>query len=726
MLTHPCFSYRADYQDDPSADDLPNDLPSFLNGFETRGKSYFIGVASLRTWPLDLSLLEICAVGSSTCVASCLSVSPEPAATCSATNGMSDAQRAVALVAGVCGSARGGQPYFDSQTRSRFYGGGFYANEASMQRGEKAPGYENKGWACPQSSNGMGRYSTQTGSVGWHVWGWGLSLDNSRSNVEIGNDCSGPNPCTTCGGGCSCTSNTGKINGHVGIVFARQRIPRPPTPPALPSPPMPPPAPPLAPITTCLARVYTSAGQGCDTTSCSSWGVGSRCCRTNHDGYCSSAGEVSSSDPTAWVDVSSCASQSSGIDFIRVEDGCGIEVASMANGGGLMMTFGGDALVCGNPYPCDRVRSVRLFPFESPPPSPPAAPSPPAWPPSVFTSVFEFGGSSNSFHYSSPLWTSDATHSAYDSTWRRFERKTEYTSYVTNMVRLEMTRADTATATSVLLPIDPPASLQSIFNGPYRATNGSEADWRALSGYGTMQPYCNRQGFNIQGQPANGGIYDQRDARIGMYFNDQNDCSSPDTGRVVGGTSRSAIVQGGADVWVTISILMMLVPPSLPPSPPPPTPPPPPSSPGVVITNTSNTANLETNNDGGGTMTIVVSAIAAVALVVALSVAAFVFLRRRKRARYSDSLPVSWRPLGVTTTLPFSPLTDLHSTDGRGSAGMQLQPLPASVVPSVAATSNLWLDQKMDIAPTAPVATRESPLQSYGAITADFHDVAKI
>ena len=140
-------------------------------------------------------------------------------------------------------------------------------------------------------------------------------------------------------------------------------------------------------------------------------------------------------------------------------------------------------------------------------------------------------------------------------------------------------------------------------------------------------------------------------------------------------------------------------------------------------------------------MTIVVSAIAAVALVVALSVAAFVFLRRRKRARYSDSLPVSARPMGVTTTLPLgspfydigafnaavgSPLTNLHSTDGRGSAGMQLQPLPASVVPSVAATSNLWLDQKMDIAPTAPVATREPSLQSYGAITADFHDVTKI
>ena len=28
---------------------------------------------------------------------------------------------------------------------------------------------------------------------------------------------------------------------------------------------------------------------------------------------------------------------------------------------------------------------------------------------------------------------------------------------------------------------------------------------------------------------------DQRSSRIGMYFNEQNDCSSPDSGRVVGG-----------------------------------------------------------------------------------------------------------------------------------------------------------------------------------------------
>ena len=83
------------------------------------------------------------------------------------------------------------------------------------------------------------------------------------------------------------------------------------------------------------------------------------------------------------------------------------------------------------------------------------------------------------------------------------------------------------------LPLPPPPplpiSLHSIFNGGNLATNGALAEWRALSGYGYQQ-HCNRQGFNIQGQPANGGVSGQGNARIGMYFNEQHDCDSPDSG----------------------------------------------------------------------------------------------------------------------------------------------------------------------------------------------------
>ena len=97
-------------------------------------------------------------------------------------------------------------------------------------------------------------------------------------------------------------------------------------------------------------------------------------------------------------------------------------------------------------------------------------------------------------------------------------------------------------------------------------------------GYGYQQSY-NRQGFNIQNQNAYGGVNEQRNARISMYFNEQNGYRSPDSGRVVGGTSVSAAVgctasctgssSGGvrSDVWVRISVVAVLVPPP-PPYPP--------------------------------------------------------------------------------------------------------------------------------------------------------------
>ena len=107
-------------------------------------------------------------------------------------------------------------------------------------------------------------------------------------------------------------------------------------------------------------------------------------------------------------------------------------------------------------------------------------------------------------------------------------------------------------------------SLHQIFNGGYLATTGDLADWRALAGYGYSQN-CNRQGFNIQGQPTGSGW--QRDARIGIFFNNENDCNSPDAGRNIGASSASAVVgciycdtgistAYTSDVWVRISVLM--------------------------------------------------------------------------------------------------------------------------------------------------------------------------
>ena len=150
---------------------------------------------------------------------------------------------------------------------------------------------------------------------------------------------------------------------------------------------------------------------------------------------------------------------------------------------------------------------------------------------------------SPNFYYSSALWTNSAEHSEHDSTWQRTERKTAAASQAAAAVRLEMERQWDGSTTAVVVPITPAASLESIFNGPYLETFASEADWRALSGEG-HQLYICRQGFNIQGQTAYGSIGGQSEARLGVYFSESpsfdDQCHPPSTGRVVGGTTRSA------------------------------------------------------------------------------------------------------------------------------------------------------------------------------------------
>ena len=103
-------------------------------------------------------------------------------------------------------------------------------------------------------------------------------------------------------------------------------------PPLAPPPPSPPPA--------CQARGYEYVGCGCDPSStCSVWGSneGGSCCGTD-GGLCGS--EWMSSDPTMWIDVG-C-----GLDFIRVSEGCGVEVATGVGGSGTRYTYESSVQVC--------------------------------------------------------------------------------------------------------------------------------------------------------------------------------------------------------------------------------------------------------------------------------------------------------------------------------------------------------------------------------------------
>ena len=187
--------------------------------------------------------------------------------------------------------------------------------------------------------------------------------------------------CDTCTGGITMDEWATRIGGDAQVrnKACWQQPRTPPTPPQQPPSPRAPPYPPGQAPPECSARGYESVGCNCDPSSvCSPWGSDQECCGED-GGYCGS--EWVSTDASAWIDT--CHK----LDFIRVSEGCGVEVATEISGGGTRFTYDSSVLVCGyecesRPTPgCDRVRSLRLFQLAPPrPPYPPGlAPAPPPW-----------------------------------------------------------------------------------------------------------------------------------------------------------------------------------------------------------------------------------------------------------------------------------------------------------------------------------------------------------
>ena len=118
-------------------------------------------------------------------------------------------------------------------------------------------------------------------------------------------------------------------------------------------------APANAPV--CRARIFQSPGSACDKApACTGWvGGGNRCCGTI-DGACGPSGGANSdfisTDSAKIMGVGSCV----GGDFIRVSDGCGIEVYRSDKK--TSMTHRGDAILTKNSgLGWNVVRFIRLF-----------------------------------------------------------------------------------------------------------------------------------------------------------------------------------------------------------------------------------------------------------------------------------------------------------------------------------------------------------------------------
>ena len=69
------------------------------------------------------------------------------------------------------------------------------------------------------------------------------------------------------------------------------------------------------------------------------------------------------------------------------------------------------------------------------------------------------------------------------------------------------------------------SSLYSLIaDGRYRATSLGRSAWKSLVPNSSLQPYCNREGFNAKVTNERFSI-----ARIGITSNQENDCNSPDS-----------------------------------------------------------------------------------------------------------------------------------------------------------------------------------------------------
>ena len=114
--------------------------------------------------------------------------------------------------------------------------------------------------------------------------------------------------------------------------------------------------------TPCRARVYESPGDTCNSAAaCEPWGAGTnaKCCGATN-GFCSSGatdtGDYVSENDAAWLNLDKCQKA----DFIRVSEGCSIEVATDNNGAGSRQTYTGDAPLNVERIGYDKARSIRL------------------------------------------------------------------------------------------------------------------------------------------------------------------------------------------------------------------------------------------------------------------------------------------------------------------------------------------------------------------------------
>lgn len=149
-----------------------------------------------------------------------------------------------------------------------------------------------------------------------------------------------------------------------------------------------------------------------------------------------------------------------------------------------------------------------------------------------WTLAAKMDGGKSTFAYDSQLWTTDALLAEAQVSTAASEAKYQsFNSLPLKELRLVMAASGSTNATILSVPA---GSLKAVFSGPYQATSLGRNGWKAMMSGASMQPYCNREGFNADCAG--------RNVRLGMVTNQENDCNSCDSYLGVGHTG-----QGGCD-----------------------------------------------------------------------------------------------------------------------------------------------------------------------------------
>jgi hypothetical protein len=163
-----------------------------------------------------------------------------------------------------------------------------------------------------------------------------------------------------------------------------------------------------------------------------------------------------------------------------------------------------------------------------------------------WTLVLKADGRLTNFSYDNARWTGSTTFNPANAAFDRNEALLEsYFSVPFTQVRVGMEDPIPGTVRYVTVP-HAASSLSSVIAPGARVTTSiGRAAWRGLMASPSLQPNCNREGFNVQAD-APAAVWAR--ARIGIISNQEGDCGSPDS-RIGIGTAGDAC---GQDTTISV------------------------------------------------------------------------------------------------------------------------------------------------------------------------------